>query len=95
MGDNSIHYSGHVKMLSAVQPFLSGAISKTVNMPEEATVDEIERLHIDAWKMGIKAIAIYRDNCKVGQPLSMAKKGGNNTNEKAQKQAENPKNVSL
>jgi ribonucleoside-diphosphate reductase alpha chain len=83
MGDNSIHYSGHVKMMSAVQPFLSGAISKTVNMPEEATVDEIERLHIDAWKMGIKAIAIYRDNCKVGQPLSMAKKGGNNTNEKS------------
>ncbi len=76
MGDNSIHYLGHVKMMSAVQPFLSGAISKTVNMPEEATVEEIEQLHIDAWKMGLKAVAIYRDNCKVAQPLSMAKKAG-------------------
>ncbi|MGZ6005153.1 MAG: TSCPD domain-containing protein, partial [Candidatus Saccharimonadales bacterium] len=76
MGDNSIHYLGHVKMMSAVQPFLSGAISKTVNMPEEATVEEIEQLHIDAWKMGLKAVAIYRDNCKVAQPLSMAKKEG-------------------
>ncbi len=74
MGDNSIHYLGHVKMMAAVQPFISGAISKTVNMPEDATVEEIEQLHIDAWKMGIKAIAIYRDNCKVAQPLSMAKK---------------------
>jgi ribonucleoside-diphosphate reductase alpha chain len=70
VGDNSIHYLGHVKMMAAVQPFISGAISKTVNMPEEATVEEVEQLHIDAWKMGIKAIAIYRDNCKVAQPLS-------------------------
>jgi ribonucleoside-diphosphate reductase alpha chain len=76
MGDNSIHYLGHVKMMAAVQPFLSGAISKTVNMPEEATVEDIEQLHIDSWKMGIKAVAVYRDNCKVGQPLSMAKKEG-------------------
>lgn len=76
MGDNSIHYLGHVKMMAAVQPFISGAISKTVNMPEEATVEDIEQLHIDAWKMGLKAIAIYRDNCKVAQPLSMAKKEG-------------------
>ncbi|HMS50144.1 MAG TPA: vitamin B12-dependent ribonucleotide reductase [Candidatus Saccharibacteria bacterium] len=76
MGDNSIHYLGHVKMMSAVQPFLSGAISKTVNMPEEATVEDVEQLHIDAWKMGLKAVAIYRDNCKVAQPLSMAKKEG-------------------
>jgi ribonucleoside-diphosphate reductase alpha chain len=76
MGDNSIHYSGHVKMMAAVQPFLSGAISKTVNMPEEATVEDIEQIHIDAWKMGLKAVAIYRDNCKVAQPLSMAKKEG-------------------
>lgn len=76
MGDNAIHYQGHVKMMSAVQPFLSGAISKTVNMPESATVEDIEQLHIDAWKMGLKAIAIYRDNCKVAQPLSMAKKEG-------------------
>ena len=74
MGDNPIHYLGHVKMMAAVQPFLSGAISKTVNLPEEASVEDIEQLHIDAWKMGIKAIAIYRDNCKVAQPLSMAKK---------------------
>lgn len=76
MGDNSIHYLGHVKMMAAVQPFLSGAISKTVNMPESATVEDVEQLHIDAWKMGLKAVAIYRDNCKVGQPLSMAKKPG-------------------
>lgn len=74
MGDNSIHYLGHVKMMAAVQPFLSGAISKTVNMPEDATVEDIEQIHIDSWKMGLKAVAIYRDNCKVGQPLSMAKK---------------------
>ncbi|HEX6425042.1 MAG TPA: vitamin B12-dependent ribonucleotide reductase, partial [Acidimicrobiales bacterium] len=79
MGDNAIHYSGHVKMMAAVQPFISGAISKTVNMPEEATVEEVEQLHIDAWKMGVKAIAIYRDNCKVGQPLSMAKKASATT----------------
>ncbi len=74
MGDNTIHYLGHVKMMAAVQPFISGAISKTVNMPEEATVEDIEQLHIDAWKMGVKAVAIYRDNCKVAQPLSTAKK---------------------
>ena len=76
MGDNSIHYLGHVKMMAAAQPFISGAISKTVNMPEEASVEDIEQLHLDAWKMGLKAIAIYRDNCKVAQPLSMAKKDG-------------------
>ena len=76
MGDNSIHYLGHVKMMGAVQPFLSGAISKTVNMPENATVEEIEQLHFDSWKLGLKAVAIYRDNCKVAQPLSMAKKAG-------------------
>ncbi|MBP7807449.1 vitamin B12-dependent ribonucleotide reductase [Candidatus Saccharibacteria bacterium] len=79
MGDNSIHYMGHVKMMSAVQPFLSGAISKTVNMPEDATVEDVEQLHIEAWKMGLKAVAIYRDNCKVAQPLSMAKKAGAET----------------
>lgn len=76
MGDNAIHYLGHVKMMSAVQPFISGAISKTVNMPEDVTIEDVERLHMDAWKMGLKAIAIYRDNCKVAQPLSMAKKEG-------------------
>jgi ribonucleoside-diphosphate reductase alpha chain len=80
MGDNAIHYLGHVKMMSAVQPFLSGAISKTVNMPEDATVEETEQLHIDSWKMGLKAVAIYRDNCKVGQPLSMLKKDGDALN---------------
>ncbi len=76
MGDNTIHYSGHVSMMGAVQPFISGAISKTVNMPEGATVDDVENLHLDAWRLGIKAVAIYRDNCKVGQPLSTATKGG-------------------
>jgi ribonucleoside-diphosphate reductase alpha chain len=76
MGDNTIHYLGHVKMMGAVQPFISGAISKTVNMPEDVTVEDVEQLHIDAWRMGVKAIAIYRDNCKVAQPLSTAKKGG-------------------
>lgn len=81
MGDNAIHYMGHVKMMSAVQPFLSGAISKTVNMPEEVSVEEIEQLHLESWKLGLKAVAIYRDNCKVGQPLSMLKKGGNAKNE--------------
>jgi ribonucleoside-diphosphate reductase alpha chain len=74
MGDNTIHYLGHVKMMAAVQPFISGAISKTINMPEEATVEDVEALHIDAWKMGLKAVAIYRDNCKVAQPLSTVKK---------------------
>ncbi|MBY5163444.1 vitamin B12-dependent ribonucleotide reductase [Salsipaludibacter albus] len=75
MGDNAIHYMGHVRMMAAAQPFISGAISKTVNLPEEATVEDIEQLHVDAWKLGIKAIAIYRDNCKVAQPLSVSKKG--------------------
>ncbi|MEX0932075.1 MAG: vitamin B12-dependent ribonucleotide reductase, partial [Candidatus Saccharimonadales bacterium] len=74
MGDNVIHHYGHIRMMSAVQPFISGAISKTVNMPEEATVEEIEKLYIDSWKLGLKAVAIYRDNCKVGQPLSGTKK---------------------
>jgi ribonucleoside-diphosphate reductase alpha chain len=76
MGDNPIHYLGHVKMMAAVQPFISGAISKTVNMPESATVEEVEQLHIESWKLGLKAVAIYRDNCKVAQPLAMAKKEG-------------------
>jgi len=74
MGDNTIHYMGHVRMMAAVQPFISGAISKTVNCPEEATVEDLEELHIEAWKMGLKAVAIYRDNCKVAQPLSTVKK---------------------
>jgi ribonucleoside-diphosphate reductase alpha chain len=75
MGDNTIHYEGHVRMMGAVQPFLSGAISKTVNMPEEASVEDVEALHQLSWELGLKAVAIYRDNCKVAQPLSTAKKG--------------------
>jgi ribonucleoside-diphosphate reductase alpha chain len=74
MGDNTIHYLGHVKMMAAVQPFISGAISKTINMPEDVTVADVEDLHIAAWQMGIKAVAVYRDNCKVAQPLSTGKK---------------------
>jgi ribonucleoside-diphosphate reductase alpha chain len=74
MGDNTIHYKGHVRMMGAVQPFLSGAISKTVNMPEDATVEEVAALHLLSWELGLKAVAIYRDNCKVGQPLSTVKK---------------------
>jgi ribonucleoside-diphosphate reductase alpha chain len=74
MGDNTIHYSGHIRMMGAVQPFISGAISKTVNMPEDVSVEDVEQLHIDAWRLGIKAVAIYRDNCKVAQPLSTTKK---------------------
>lgn len=74
MGDSPIHYFGHVKMMSAVQPFLSGAISKTVNMPEDASVEDIEGLYLEGWKLGLKNLAIYRDNCKVAQPLSADKK---------------------
>jgi ribonucleoside-diphosphate reductase alpha chain len=74
MGDNTIHYMGHVKMMAAAQPWLSGAISKTANVPEETTVEEIEQLYIDSWRLGLKAVAIYRDNCKVAQPLSTQKK---------------------
>ncbi len=73
MGTRSITPMGHVRMMAAVQPFISGAISKTVNMPESATVEEVEEIYFQGWKMGIKALAIYRDNCKVGQPLSDAK----------------------
>jgi ribonucleoside-diphosphate reductase alpha chain len=76
MGDNTIHYSGHIRMMGAVQPFISGGISKTVNMPEDVTVEEIEQLHIDAWRLGVKAVAIYRDNCKVAQPLATTKMAG-------------------
>ena len=75
MGDNPIHYMGHVRMMAAVQPFISGAISKTVNMPTDVSVEDVEQLHIEAWRLGVKAVAIYRDNCKVAQPLAMAKKG--------------------
>lgn len=72
MGARAISPMGHVRMMAATQPFLSGAISKTVNLPEDATVEEIEDVYIQGWKMGLKALAVYRDNCKVGQPLSDA-----------------------
>jgi ribonucleoside-diphosphate reductase alpha chain len=75
IGERAIHYTGHVKMMGAVQPFISGAISKTVNLPESVSVDEVSQLLIDSWKLGVKAIAIYRDNCKVAQPLSGRKDG--------------------
>ncbi|QLQ39945.1 vitamin B12-dependent ribonucleotide reductase [Micromonospora robiginosa] len=73
MGERSIAPMGHVRMMAAVQPFISGAISKTVNMPEQATVADVEKIYFEGWKLGLKALAIYRDNCKVGQPLSVAK----------------------
>ena len=74
MGDSPIHYMGHVKMMAAVQPFISGAISKTINMPEDVTVEDVEDLMVEGWRLGLKALAIYRDNCKVAQPLSADKK---------------------
>ncbi|MGW3077041.1 MULTISPECIES: vitamin B12-dependent ribonucleotide reductase [unclassified Kitasatospora] len=70
MGERVISAMGHVRMMAAIQPWISGAISKTVNMPESATVEEVEEIYFQAWKLGVKALAIYRDNCKVGQPLS-------------------------
>jgi ribonucleoside-diphosphate reductase alpha chain len=73
IGERAIHYMGHVKMMGAVQPFISGAISKTVNLPEQTSADEVSQLLIKAWQLGVKAIAIYRDNCKVAQPLSGSK----------------------
>jgi ribonucleoside-diphosphate reductase alpha chain len=73
MGERAIAPMGHVRMMAAVQPFISGAISKTVNMPEAATVEDVEKIYFEGWKLGLKALAIYRDNCKVGQPLSNAK----------------------
>jgi ribonucleoside-diphosphate reductase alpha chain len=73
MGERSIAPMGHVKMMAAIQPHLSGAISKTVNMPESATVEDIEEIYFQGWKLGLKALAIYRNNCKVGQPLQDAK----------------------
>jgi len=69
-GTRSIHYLGHIKMMSAVQPFISGAISKTVNLPNEATPDDIRDVFIQSWKLGLKAVAVYRDGCKSVQPLS-------------------------
>jgi ribonucleoside-diphosphate reductase alpha chain len=74
MGDNFIHFTGHIRMMGAVQPWISGSISKTCNVPEEATIEDIEQLYIESWQLGLKAVAVYRDNCKVGQPLAMTKK---------------------
>ncbi|MGY2079807.1 vitamin B12-dependent ribonucleotide reductase [Modestobacter sp. SYSU DS0657] len=82
MGERAISPMGHVRMMAAVQPFISGAISKTVNMPESATVEDVADIYFQGWKMGIKALAIYRDNCKVGQPLSGGK--GKNDGTKAE-----------
>jgi ribonucleoside-diphosphate reductase alpha chain len=73
LGARSIAPMGHVRMMATCQPFLSGAISKTVNLPEEATVEEVEEVYYEGWKLGLKALAVYRDNCKVGQPLSDGK----------------------
>src|SRR3954451_19723113 len=73
MGARALKPMGHVRMMAAAQPFLSGAISKTVNLPESATVEEIEDIYLQSWKLGLKATAVYRDNCKVGQPLSDGK----------------------
>ena len=70
VGERAIHYRGHVKMMGAIQPFISGAISKTVNLPETASIDDVAQLYVESWKLGVKAVAIYRDNCKVAQPLS-------------------------
>ncbi|MFD0889669.1 vitamin B12-dependent ribonucleotide reductase, partial [Streptosporangium algeriense] len=81
MGERAIAPMGHVRMMAAAQPFLSGAISKTVNLPESATVEDIEQVYMEGWKLGLKALAVYRDNCKVGQPLSAA---GKKTEEKTE-----------
>ncbi|MGJ6968187.1 vitamin B12-dependent ribonucleotide reductase [Streptosporangium sp. G11] len=79
MGERAIAPMGHVRMMAAAQPFLSGAISKTVNLPESATIEDIEQVYMEGWKLGLKALAVYRDNCKVGQPLSVS---GRKTEEK-------------
>ena len=74
-GERSIHYMGHIKMMGATQPFISGAISKTVNVPKDATVEEIEQAYLESWRMGAKAISIYRDGSKRTQPLNTSKDG--------------------
>ncbi|NYH51187.1 ribonucleoside-diphosphate reductase alpha chain [Nocardiopsis arvandica] len=84
MGRRYIQPMGHVRMMAAAQPFLSGAISKTVNVPEEASVEDFEHIYFQGWKLGLKALAVYRDNCKVGQPLST---GGTKEKEKAAPEA--------
>ncbi|MEU9835580.1 vitamin B12-dependent ribonucleotide reductase [Streptosporangium sp. NPDC048047] len=87
MGERAIAPMGHVRMMAAVQPFLSGAISKTVNLPESATIEDIEQVYMAGWKLGLKALAVYRDNCKVGQPLSA---GGKKAEDKTAGQAAEP-----
>lgn len=84
VGERAIKPMGHVRMMAAAQPFLSGAISKTVNMPETATVEEIADVYYQGWKLGLKALAVYRDNCKVGQPLSSQKSQDDKTNASAE-----------
>jgi len=87
-GTRSIHYMGHLKMMAAAQPFISGAISKTVNLPNAASVDDISEAYIQAWKLGLKAVAIYRDGCKQSQPLSAAgTKTANSTKDDAARNA--------
>ncbi|MGC5011732.1 vitamin B12-dependent ribonucleotide reductase [Streptosporangium sp. DT93] len=90
MGERAIAPMGHVRMMAAAQPFLSGAISKTVNLPESATIEDIEEVYLQGWKLGLKALAVYRDNCKVGQPLSASgrKTEGRKADEKAAAAAE-------
>ena len=82
-GTRSIHYLGHIRMMGAVQPFISGAISKTVNVPKEATVEEIMQAYIEAWRLGVKAISIYRDGSKRTQPLNTSKDTGPGSREGA------------
>ena len=84
MGERALGPMGHVRMVAAVQPFISGAVSKTVNLPETATVEDIEEIYLQSWKLGIKATAVYRDNCKVGQPLASGK--GENKGQAAEKE---------
>lgn len=81
-GTRSIHYMGHILMMAAVQPFISGAISKTVNMPNDVTIEDIKNAYIEAWRLGLKAIAIYRDGCKRTQPLSTSKDSDKNKNQR-------------
>jgi ribonucleoside-diphosphate reductase alpha chain len=93
MGERSIAYMGHIRMMSAVQPQLSGAISKTVNVPEEVTVEDVEQVYVEGWRLGLKALALYRDNCKVAQPLSLTKKPTEDKKEPAELVTELPQPV--
>src|SRR6185369_7808528 len=89
-GTRSLHYRGHIRMMAAAQPFLSGAISKTVNLPEDATVDDIVNTYVEGWRLGLKAIAIYRDGSKRSAPLNVKKTKdmGGNANANAEASAE-------